>query len=100
MNPEMAASLATWGPILIMVAIFYFLLYRPQKNEQKRRKELLDNLKRGDKVVTIGGIYGEITDVHETVVKLKIAPKTEIDVARSAINVKAEPEEDTKDDDD
>ncbi|MBR2214932.1 MAG: preprotein translocase subunit YajC [Selenomonadaceae bacterium] len=99
MNPDMAASLATWGPILIMVAIFYFLLYRPQKNEQKRRKELLDNLTPGDKVVTIGGIYGEITAVRKTVVRLKISPKTEIEVARSAINVKAESEDDEDDED-
>ena len=45
MNPEMMGTLGTWGPIVLLVAIFYFLLYRPQKNEQKRRKSMLDNLK-------------------------------------------------------
>lgn len=94
MSPELAASLATWGPILVMVAIFYFLLYRPQKNEQKRRRELLDNLRKGDRVVTIGGLYGEIAEVHDTVVKLRIADHVEIEMARSAINTKAVAESD------
>ena len=55
---------AGW-PILLMVVIFYFLLYRPQKKQQKQRNELLNSLKKGQKAVTIGGIYGEITSVSE-----------------------------------
>ena len=45
-------------PFILMAAIFYFMLWRPQKQEQKKRKEMLDSLKRGDKVITIGGMYG------------------------------------------
>ena len=45
-------------PFILMAGIFYFMLWRPQKQEQKRRKEMLDSLKRGDKIITIGGMYG------------------------------------------
>ena len=86
MNPEMAAGLATWGPIIIMIAIFYFLLYRPQKTAQKRRMSMLDSPEKHNKVMTIGGIYGTIVDLDDTKVKLKIAENTVIEVARSSIN--------------
>ena len=86
MSPETMGTVGTWGPILIMVLIFYFLLYRPQKNEQKRRRNMLDNLKKGNRVMTIGGIYGQVTEIKDKVVKMKIAEHVEIEVARSSIN--------------
>lgn len=86
MSPETMATVGTWGPIIIMVVIFYFLLYRPQKTAQKRRRSMLDSLKKGNKVMTIGGIYGTIEAIDETIVKLKIADNTVIEVSRSAIN--------------
>ena len=86
MNPEMVAGLATWGPIVVMIAIFYFLLYRPQKNAQKRRMSMLARLEKNNKVMTIGGVYGTIVDLDDTKVKLKIAENTVIEVARSSIN--------------
>lgn len=86
MSPETMGTVGTWGPILIMVLIFYFLLYRPQKNEQKRRKNMLDNLKKGNRVMTIGGIYGQVTEIKDKIVKIKIAEHVEIEVARSSIN--------------
>ena len=61
-------SLGVWGPILLMVVIFYFLLYRPQKNAQKKRQSLLDSIEVGDKIVTIGGMVGKV--VHVTSDKL------------------------------
>jgi preprotein translocase subunit YajC len=89
MESEGIAMLSTYGPIVLMIAIFYFLLYRPQKKEQKRRKAMLDSLKKGNRVMTVGGIYGEIIDIKETIVKLKIAERVEIEVARSSINANA-----------
>ena len=83
MSPEV---LATWGPIVVMIAIFYFLLYRPQKNQQKRRKSMLDSLKKGDQVITIGGIYGTIEELGEKSLKLKIADGVVIEVVRSSVN--------------
>lgn len=86
MSEEMAMSLGTWGPIIVMVLIFYFLLYRPQKTAQKRRQSLLDSLEKGNRVMTIGGIYGTIEELDDKTIKLKIAPNTVIEVARSSIN--------------
>ena len=86
MSPEAMNVMMTWGPSVLMVGMLYFLLLRPQKQEQKRRKAMLDSLKKGDKVVSIGGLYGTITDVQERVVKLRIADHVEIEMARSAIN--------------
>lgn len=83
MSPEV---LGTWGPIVVMIAIFYFLLYRPQKNQQKRRKSMLDSLKKGDQVITIGGIYGTIEELGEKSLKLKIAEGVVIEVVRSSVN--------------
>ncbi|WP_110956210.1 preprotein translocase subunit YajC [Massilibacillus massiliensis] len=78
--------LVSYGPIVVMIVIFYFMLYRPQKKEQVRRKEMLDNLKKGHKIMTIGGIYGEITAIKDNIVTVKIADKVEIEVARSSVN--------------
>ncbi len=75
---------ASW-PILLMVVIFYFLLYRPQKKQQKERTNLLNSLKKGIKVVTIGGIYGEIVSLTDEYVVLQVAEKVEMKFARSAI---------------
>ena len=79
MSPE---ALGTWGPIVVMIAIFYFLLYRPQKKQQNRRRAMLDNLKKGDQVITIGGIYGTIVELGDTSLKLKIADGVVIEVVR------------------
>jgi len=83
MSPE---TLGTLGPIVVMVAIFYFLLYRPQKKQQSRRRAMLDSLKKGDQVITIGGIYGTIEELGDKSLKLKIADGVVIEVVRSSVN--------------
>ena len=72
-------------PVIIMVVIFYFMLYRPQKKQQKKRQVLLDSLKKGQKVLTIGGIHGEIVTLSEDTAVLRVAEKVEMTFARSAI---------------
>ncbi len=85
-SPEiMQAVQASW-PIVLMGVIFYFLLYRPQKKEQGRRQELLNNLKKGERIVTVGGLYGTITALNEKTVTIKIADKVEVDVSRTAVS--------------
>jgi preprotein translocase subunit YajC len=60
-------------PLLIMFGIFYFLLIRPQQKKAKEHKALLESLKKGDKVVTAGGMHGKVTAVEEAVVTLEVA---------------------------
>ena len=72
-------------PLLIMVVIFYFLLYRPQKKQQKQRQVLLNSLKKGQKVLTVGGIYGEIVSLTEDTLVLQVSEKVEMNFARTAI---------------
>lgn len=74
-----------WAPFIIMIVIFYFLFYRPQKKEQKKRSDMLGSLKKGDRVVTIGGVHGSIVGFHDDLVIVKIAEKVEIEVNRSAV---------------
>lgn len=73
-------------PIVGMIAIFYFLIMRPQIKQQKDQQRFVDNLKKGDKVITSGGIWGEIDAIDQQVVVLKIHDKTKIKMTRSAIN--------------
>lgn len=74
-----------WAPFIIMLVIFYFLFYRPQKKEQQKRADMLGNLKKGDRVVTIGGIHGTITGFSEDTVTIKVAEKVELDFNRAAV---------------
>jgi preprotein translocase subunit YajC len=75
-------------PIAVIVLIFYFLLFRPQKKQEKAHQEMLKGLKKGDKVVTIGGIHGIVQNVRETDVTLKVDEKGEVRMrfSRSAIS--------------
>lgn len=83
---EMTATFANFMPIILMVLIFYFLLYRPQKKAQEARSKMLDSLKVGNRVITIGGIYGTIVSLTDEIVTVKIAQNVEVEMARSAIN--------------
>jgi preprotein translocase subunit YajC len=68
-----------------MFAIFYFLLIRPQQKKQKKHREVLSALKRGDMVVTSGGLHGKITGLTERVITLEIAEKVRVKVGRGYI---------------
>lgn len=72
---------------LVIGALFYFIILRPQRNEQKKREEMLNQVAKGDHVVTIGGIHGTVegVDVNKNVVSVSVAPKTTIRVNRSAL---------------
>jgi preprotein translocase subunit YajC len=72
-------------PLVIIFVIFYFLLIRPQQKKQQDHKSMLDNLKRGDKIITTGGLYGTIEKLTETTLELKIANQVKITISRSAI---------------
>lgn len=71
-------------PILI-IAIFYFLIIRPQQTKAKQHKSFMANLKKGDTVVTSGGLYGKITGITDDAITMEIAEKVRIKVAKSAV---------------
>ncbi|KPC77794.1 preprotein translocase subunit YajC [Laceyella sacchari] len=73
-------------PMLLVFVAFYFFLIRPQQKRQKERTQMLSNLKKGDKVVTIGGLHGTIVDLSEEKVTLKVNENTRLVFERSAIN--------------
>lgn len=72
-------------PLILMFVIFYFLLIRPQQKKAKQHREMLANLKRGDSVITNGGIYGRIAEINDNIVTLEVADKVRIKVARGYI---------------
>ncbi len=78
-------ALVQFAPLIIIFVIFYFLLIRPQQKKQQTHRQMLQNLKRGDKVLTTGGIYGTIESLTDTSIQLKIANQVKIKVSRSAI---------------
>ncbi len=72
-------------PMVFMVVIFYFLLIRPQQKKSKEHKALLDNLKKGDRIITSGGIIGTIINIDDQIVNLEVADKVRIELGRPYI---------------
>ena len=73
------------APLLAMFAIFYFLLIRPQQKQKREKTEMLANLKKGDKVISQGGILGTVVGLTDTVVTLKIADHVRVECLRSSV---------------
>ena len=87
-------------PILLMIVIFYFLLFRPQQQRMKQHREMVSNIRRGDTVVTSGGIVGKVYRVKEdsAEIEIEIAENTRVRVIRSTIaevRAKGEPAKDS-----
>ena len=80
------AMLNSLWPFVLMGGIFYFMLWRPQKKEQQKRQDLLNSLKEGDEIITIGGIYGKIKAISEKRVKVEVAEGVVIEMARNAVS--------------
>jgi preprotein translocase subunit YajC len=72
-------------PFLIVFVFFYFLLIRPQQKRQKERMNMLNALKKNDKVVTIGGLHGTVDALDDNTVTLRVADNTKLTFERSAI---------------
>jgi preprotein translocase subunit YajC len=81
------SSFTAFIPIIAMVAIFYFLLIRPQQKKAKEHRDMLGALKKGDKVITSGGIYGEVTGIDNNAVTIEIAPKIRVKITRESVAV-------------
>ena len=73
--------------LVVIFVIFYFFMVRPQNKKRKELQNLRDNLKKGDSIVTIGGIHGKVVDVKETTVIINIDTNTKIKVDKSSISL-------------
>ncbi len=79
-------GLGAFLPLIIIFAIFYFLLIRPQQRKAKQHKQVLASLKKGDRVVSSGGLHGVITGLSDEVVTMEISPKVRVKVTRGSIS--------------
>ena len=86
-------------PFVLLIAIFWVFIIRPQNKKQKEAEKMRESVQKGDKIITIGGIYGTITALDAETVTIKIAANVEIQLARSAIGTVA-PDKKVVDDDD
>ena len=99
MPENVAAVLVQILPLVLIVVVFYFLLIRPQRKKDKEVKNMLANLKVGDRITTIGGIYGTISAIKDDVITIDVgADKTKMIIARWAVrsleNIPAESQND------
>jgi preprotein translocase subunit YajC len=85
-----AAGVMQLAPLLLIMLVFYFLLIRPQQKRLKAHKDMVAGMKKGDKIVTAGGIYGTVIEVSDSDVKVEIAEGTRVRVKRDTITSLAE----------
>ena len=87
-NPAAGAGggLGMFIPLILIVVIMYFFMIRPQNKKQKETQKMLDALKKGDKVITIGGIHGVVSQVKENTVVIKVDDSCKIEFNRTAIS--------------
>ncbi|WP_019242733.1 MULTISPECIES: preprotein translocase subunit YajC [Bacillus] len=81
----MANTLATIGPLLLMFVLFYFLLIRPQQKRQKAVQTMQNELQKGDKIVTIGGLHGFVDSIDESTIVIKCGDGSRLTYDRAAI---------------
>jgi preprotein translocase subunit YajC len=85
-QPGPLGGLMSFLPFVAIIAIFYFLIIRPQNKKQKETQKMLAALKKGDRIVTIGGIHGTIQSVKESSVIVRIDENCKVEFSRSAIS--------------
>ena len=88
---EGAAGFSAFIPIILMFVIFYFLLIRPQQKKQKEHRSMINNLKKGDQIITNGGIYCRITSLDNTTITAEIADKVRVKISRGSVSALAQP---------
>jgi len=74
-------------PIILMFVVLYLFMIRPQMKRAKETKQMIDALQKGDEVITAGGVVGRITKISDAYLSIEIAPNTEINVQRTAVQM-------------
>ena len=80
-----AGGFSGFIPLILMFVIFYFLLIRPQQKKAKDHREMISRLKKGDRIITSGGLHGRITGVSDNTATVEIADKVRVKIARSNV---------------
>lgn len=83
--PSAGASIASFAPLILIFVIMYFLMIRPQQKRMKEHRAMVEALKKGDEVVTQGGLVGRITAVRDAELEIEIAPGVKVRVVRSSV---------------
>ena len=83
--PEGGSLWVNLIPFALVIGIFYFIILLPAKRKQQKVEQFLGGLKVGDRIITTGGIYGQVTKLTDQIVQLQVADKVRIEVARSAV---------------
>lgn len=81
-----ASTMSFFFPLIIIFVIFYFLIILPQKKEKKKMGQMRDSLKKGDKVVTAGGVHGIVANTKENTVVVKVDDNVKMEFSKSAIS--------------
>ncbi len=84
-GPSQGGGLMTFAPLIAIVGIFYFLLIRPQQKQAKEHARMVNELKRGDRILTQGGLYGTVHAVKGKVLEVKISEETKVLIAKSFV---------------
>ncbi len=84
-GPAQGGGLMTFAPLIAIVGIFYFLLIRPQQKQAKEHTRMVNELKRGDRILTQGGLYGTVHSVKGKVLEVKISEETKVLIAKSFV---------------
>lgn len=80
-----ASGFASFVPLILMFVIFYFLLIRPQQKKAKQHREMVNNLKKGDRIMTNGGLYGRIVSMDGDAISIEIADKVRVKINRGYV---------------
>src|SRR5690606_13672397 len=83
--PEGSNPLITFLPLILIFVVFYFFIIRPQKKKEDQRRAMINAVKKGDKIVTIGGVHGTVTQVDETSVLAQVDTNTKLRIDKNAI---------------
>jgi len=84
-------GLTAFVPLILMFVIFYFLLIRPQQKKQKNLRSMISNLKKGDRIITSGGLHGRITSLDDSTLTVEIADKVRVKVSRGSVSAQVTP---------
>lgn len=82
----MTGLLSSLLPFLLIILVFYFLILRPQQKRQKERQKLLESVKKGDKIITSGGMHGVVEGIEDKTVLVKISDNTKVKIEKSAVS--------------